>query len=256
VPFATGLYKGQKALSIHLDRKDGGQEEPYAEVWLMKLDPSTTAPQVIFTYSTGGAHCCTVTKIATIGEEGSWRVVDAGELDSDGYAFKDLDGDGGHELVNIDNSFLYAFCAYSCSNAPTRIKKLVGIDLRDVTSNSRYQKFLRQQLQEMEANARADSKETLHSNGYLAAWVAAKALVGEFPDAWKTMLAAYDHNSDWPMEVCISPIPLDQCPDADKRKANFPEALAGHLVAYGYITPEERQKLNFGEGDRTSNAGR
>jgi hypothetical protein len=243
VPFATGRYKGKTPISIHFDGKDGGQEEPRAELWLMKIDASTTAPQVVFTYFTGGAHCCTATKIATNGADGNWRVVDAGVLDMDGYAFNDLDGDGGRELVSIDNSFLYAFCAYACSNAPTRIKKLVGNDLRDVTSDSRYQNFLRRQLQHMEANARANGEEVLRSNGYLAGWVAAKALVGEFPDAWQKMLTAYDPKSDWTMEECLRPIPLNQCPKAETRQVDFPEALAAHLVTYGYITSKEKGKL-------------
>jgi hypothetical protein len=246
VPYASGLYKG-KAISIHFSGKDGGRAEPPAELWLMKIDPSTTAPQVIFTYFSGGAHCCTVTKIATIGSDGNWRVVDAGELDMDGYDFKDLDGDGGRELVSIDNSFLYAFCAYACSNAPTRIKKLVGGDLRDVTTDSRYQSFLRQRLQEMEANARSDGEERLRSNGYLGGWVAAKALVGEFWGAWQKMLSVYDRKPDWTMKECNKPIPLNECPESEKRQVDFPEALAAHLVANGYITPQEKRKLNMGK---------
>jgi hypothetical protein len=246
VPFADIVHKG-KTISIHFDGKDGGREEPVAELWLMKIDPSTADPQVVFSYFTGGAHCCTMTKIATVGAEGNWRVLDAGELDADGYDFKDLDGEGGRELISIDNSFLYAFCGYACSNAPTRIKKLVGGDLRDVTADSRYQSFLDQRLKAMEANARAGGEEHLRSNGYLGGWVAAKALVGQFSGAWQEMLTVYDRKPDWTMEECSGAIPLNQCPESKKRKVNFPQALASLLVVNGYITLQEKQKLNMGK---------
>lgn len=214
VPFATGLYKGQESFSIHFDLDNGGREEPPAELLLMKIDPSTAAPQAVFTSFTGGAHCCTETKIATVGAEGKWRIADAGALDGDGYKFMDLNGDGGRQLVSIDNSFLYAFSSYSESYAPTRIKELVGADLRDVTADGRYQNFLRRRLHEMETNARANGGDRLHSNGYLAGWVAAKASVGEFSGAWQKMLTAYDHHADWTMEGCVKPIPLNECPRA------------------------------------------
>jgi len=40
------------------------------------------------------AHCCTVTKIATLNNEGDWHVIDGGALDGDGYDFEDLDPAG------------------------------------------------------------------------------------------------------------------------------------------------------------------
>jgi hypothetical protein len=247
LPFVTVGYKGQTTFSIHLVGDEArGREEPTAEVRIMKIDPSTTAPQVVFTYFWGGAHCCTVTKIASIDAQGNWHVVDAGILDGDdGYEFKDLDGDGGSELISVDNSFLYAFGCYACSYAPARIKKLVGTNLNDVTADGRYRDFMRQQLREMEANARTyGDKETFHSNGYLGGWVAAKSIVGELSEAWQTMLASYDRNPDWTMEECLRPLPLNQCPDTEKRQIDFPKALATHLTIYGYITAEEKRKLD------------
>ncbi len=212
----------------------------------MKIDPSTTAPQIVFTYYWSGGHCCTVTKIATLDSGGNWHVVDGGVLDGGGFEFKDLDGDGGRELVSLDNSFLYAFGCYACSYAPTRIKKLIGTDLRDVTVDGRYQSFLRLRLREMQANARTyGDEQTFHSGGYLGGWVAAKALVGEFPDAWRKMLTSYHRSSDWTMEECIRPIPLNQCSEAERRQVDFPEALAAHLMVHGYITAEEKRKLNL-----------
>jgi serine protease Do len=173
---------------------------------------------------------------------GAWHAVDGGALDGDyGYVFSDLDGDDGAELISADNSFLYAFEGYA-SHAPTRISKLIGSELRDVTHETSYQTFLRHWLQEMETGS------DVHSNGYLAAWVAQKSLVGEIESAWKTMLASYDRNSDWPLEECLIDVPIDQCPDEKRRKLNFPEALAKHLIKGGYATHQELEQPGIPSG--------
>jgi serine protease Do len=243
LPVVTGRYKGQMAFTIRLKdgSADNGQEEPAATVSLIRIDPSSPAPQVVLSYFWGGAHCCTLTRIATLDEAGQWHIVDGGALDGEGYQFKDLDGNGGSELISVDNSFLYAFDCYACSYAPTQIHKLVGAALNDVTREPQYQPFLRFQLRQMEAAATRDDQ--LGSNGYLGGWVASKALVGELSDAWQTMLARYDRQSDWPMQECLTGVELDKCPPDKLRKLNFPTALAKHLLSNGYITSNELQHL-------------
>jgi hypothetical protein len=245
---------GDRTVFVLTITTDNGAEEPRADLRVMRLDPSTSMPQFVLSYFWQGAHCCTVTEIATVDRSGKWHAVDGDVLDGDGYSFEDLDGNGSAALVSVDNSFLYAFGCYACSFAPTRINKLVGTDLKGVTADSRYQGFLRQKLREMEANARnSGDKETLHSPGYLGGWVAAKALVGELEDAWRIMLASYDRNSDWPMEECLRPHPLEQCPQAEKRKVDFPEALAAHLLVHRYITPEVKRRLPVSSKETSPN---
>jgi hypothetical protein len=240
VPVVTGRYKGQGAFTIRLD-DDAAQEEPAATVSLMKIDPSTPAPQVVLSYFTLGAHCCTMTRIATVDAGGQWRVVDAGALDGEGYEFKDLDGDGGSQLISVDNSFLYAFGCYACSVAPPQIHKLIGPALTDVTREVRYQPFLKYQIRQMEQAATQDGQ--WGSNGFLGGWVATKALVGELSDAWRTMLERYDRQPDWNMDECVTGAELDKCPPDQVLKLNFPAALAKHLLAHGYITADERRQL-------------
>jgi len=244
LPFVVGRYKGTEAFSIHLtdDSDTYGLEQPAATVSLITIDSSTPAPQVVLSYFWGGAHCCTLTRIATIDRAGQWHIVDAGTLDGDiGYQFKDLDGDGGSELVSIDNSFLYAFGCYACSYAPTQIHKLIGAALKDVTREPQYQSLLRHRLRQMEADA--SQQDQLHSNGYLGGWVASKALIGELRDAWSIMLNRYDRSSDWPLEECLTGALPDKCPADKVRKLSFPAALAKHLLSHGYITANEMQRL-------------
>ena len=157
IPFVNGHSNdGAVKFAIYLEGdEDVGQEQPNAQVRLIKLDTSSRQPQLIFTYNWGGAHCCTITKIATVDGSGNWHIVDGGILDGDGYEFLDLDRNGGGELVGIDNS---AFCSYACSYAPTRVKELTGSELKDVTTDGEYQEFLRYQLRRLETNARTPAR--------------------------------------------------------------------------------------------------
>ena len=246
IPFVTAQSKsGLQRFEIHLEGdEDVGQEQPAAQVRLIKLDPSSSQPQVVFTYYWNGAHCCTITKIGTADAEGSWYIVNGGILNGDGYQFLELDGNGASELISADNSFLYAFGCYACSYAPTRIEKLIGHELKDVTADRKYQEFLRDRLRQLETGARTyGDANAPRTPGYLGGWVAAKALIGELSDAWKTMLASYQPDPNWTMEECVRPVPMHQCADADRREVQFPEALAFHLIVQGYITPNEKQRL-------------
>ncbi len=235
VPVLAGRIGDKIVFTIRGD-PDVASGQPRAHVFLVKLEPSGSMPQVVMTSFTGGAHCCTETHIATSDSDGRWSVLKADRLDGDGYQFEDLGGDGLSELVSIDNSFLYAFDCYACSQAPVRIHKLEGIRLRDVHRD--YAKFLRQDLYRMEYSAER-TQELWHSNGFLSGWVGAKALVGQFDDAWARMLVSYDHNSDWLLEECTTGAPLDKCPAGLNKRVSYPEALRKHLITHGYIEGQE-----------------
>jgi hypothetical protein len=239
VPVFTGRYRDQVVFSFRIE--DAEAQEPVAEAHVMRLDPKTPVPQVVITAFTFGAHCCTVTKIATAEAPDQWRVLDAARLDGDGYTFADLDNDGAKELISIDNDFLYAFASYAASYAPTRIAKLAGSDINDVTDEPKYRGILRRKVQEMEADARKDPN-LWHSNGFLGGWVAAKSLVGEVDDAWRRMLASYDRKSDWTLEECTTGEEIDKCPKDKVRELTFPEALMKLLVKNSYPTPKTGQR--------------
>ena len=235
IPVFTGQVGDRVVFTVRIEEAEA--EEPIATAEVMRLDPGTPVPQVVMTAFTFGAHCCTITRIATVLGAGEWRVLDAGQLDGEGYRFVDIDNDGAKELVSFDNSFLYAFESYAGSYAPTRITKLTGSDLNDVTNEPRYRAFLRRKLQDMEADAKKNP-DLWHSNGFLGGWVAAKSLVGEVDDAWKRMLASYDRNSDWSLEECTTGQPLDDCPKDKVRQQSFPEALKKLLESNDYPRPK------------------
>jgi hypothetical protein len=235
IPVFTGRQRDQVIFSFRIE--DAAADAPRTEARVMRLDPKTTVPQVVMTAFTGGAHCCTVTKIATITTPDEWRVLDADQLDGDGYQFVDIDNDGAKELISVDNAFLYAFDSYAASYAPTRIAKLTGSDINDVTDEPRYRGFLLRKVQEMEEDVRKDPK-LWHSNGFLGGWVAAKSLVGQFDNAWRRMLSSYDRKSDWSLEECTTGQELDQCPKDKVRQQSFPEALKKLLESSSYPMPK------------------
>jgi hypothetical protein len=236
-PVFTGHYRGQIIFSLSID----DAEDRYDAVEVRRLDPRTSLPQIILTAYTGGAHCCTATRIVTYAGE-RWSVMDAGQIDGDtGYRFRDLNGDGGSELIGVDNSFLYAYSAYAFSYAPTVIRMLSGSELVTVTRDPRYRGFLRDELHSMEADA-SESKileSDVGRNGYLAGWVAEKSLVGEVQDAWQAMLRSYQRDSNWSVEECLTGGPPDECLGAETYPVSFPPALASHLVHTGYLTAEQ-----------------
>jgi hypothetical protein len=237
LPVAILKYGDARTLTLRMTGKSGS-EEPHAQVRIVKLDPSTSFPQIVFTYYWEGAHCCTVTKIATIDSSGWFTEVDGGVLDGDGYDFDDLDGDGTTELISTDNSFLYAFASYASSVAPLRISKLSNGRLKDVTTEPRYRKRLRENLRQMEEHA------DWADNGFLAGWAATKSQLGEIRDAWPVLLKRFDRDSGWSMEGCELNVPQEQCPQANVQELQFPEALARHLERNGYISSEEKKVLS------------
>lgn len=218
--------------------KQGLEGAESAKAKIIQLDPSTSAPQVVLTYYTGGAHCCTFTKIATLSNSGSWSIVEAPQLDSEGYEFEDVDGDGFVELINVDNSFLYTFDSYAGSFAPPKVTRFSGGTLTDVTTTPGIRLYLQRELRWMEGFAKKDNS-LWTSNGFLAGWVASKAQLGEVDAAWQRMLASYDHNPMFGPEACSITLPIEKCPVDKLRRLSFPEALRAHFVAHGYPAPVE-----------------
>jgi S1-C subfamily serine protease len=230
-PLATGYEGEQQVFTMALD--ESPSERVTAEIEALRLD-NTPDPQIVFTSFWGGAHCCTMTKIATRAG-GVWRVLAAQTLDGGGYSFEDIDRDGTLELVSSDNTFLYAFGPYSDSYAPVQITKVVDGRLVNVTRNPRFTSYIRERLTKQEEYATKESGPW-RSNGFLAGWVAMKALAGEFEDGWRRALALYDRNSDWALTECTAARVQGMCPAGAERKLTFPVALRKHLEREGYVS--------------------
>jgi hypothetical protein len=203
---------------------------PVALVQIAEMDSSNNTPEIILQSYSGGAHCCTSVKIATQDRDSNkWKAIEVGSFDGapdTPNSILDIDGDGQYEFVTVDNCFLYTFESYAGSVAPPQIWSLQKTQAVDVTKNSKYQYYLRKDLQELWKWSEQNSNK---GNGFWAGYVAWKALLGEEIDAWELMLKNYDKSQTY-------------CSQYDREtydcigvQEGFPSALRSFLVETGYL---------------------
>lgn len=193
-------------------------------VFLKDLDNNGSSEVIVKTFS-GGAHCCTNFTIYTW-QNNQFVKAETGFLDGEGGAFEDLDKDRKLEFSTSDNSFLYAFSSYAGSFPPSLIYAFNNGKFENVTR--KYVKQLKSRAWEMYQAFLQNKKENFEVNGILAGYVAQKALLGEYQQGWKFMLANYDPTSDWGLTIYQG----DQ--EAGKY-SNFPDALKSALIKQGYL---------------------
>ncbi len=204
--------------------------DPMVSVQIAELDASNPYPEVVVSFFTGGAHCCSETHVVSSNADGSvWRIVDVGELDGGPIVSVDLDGDGTYEFETRDNAFLYAFGCYACSETPLRVLGIVDGTLKDMSGEARFRPAHAAWLKTMILGV-PDGEV----NGFLAGYVAQKIRLGEGRQAWDLMLKYYDRDSDWGLTLCDrDPNERGECP-GKTTKVTFPEALERMLNENGY----------------------
>lgn len=212
-------------------------DTPAALVQIAEMDPANPYPEVLLSSFTGGAHCCNQIQVLTSDRSGEqWREVRVGPFNGGENPAQDPLGRGRFLIVDVDNRFLYHFACYACSTAPARIWQLEGERFVDVTHRPDFRPLHRRNLQRMAAWFQ--QKDPSSANGFLAGYVANKALVGELDDGWTRMLQRYDAASDWGLKECQGE--LDEhgrCQGREVVHGSFPEALRAFLITTGYIRP-------------------
>lgn len=208
----------------------GGMEDPPVSVQIAELDPSNAHKEVVVSFYTGGTHCCSDTSVISSNEDGSaWSVIVVGEFDGGPLLAVDLDGDGTYEFETRDNAFLYTFACYACSEAPLEVLAIENGAVMNVSADPRFRPAHEAWLKTMIGNVPEDDV-----NGFLAGYVGEKILLGEGEPAWELMLAHYDRESDWGLEVCDQELNENgECPGQEVR-LTFPEALERMLKESGY----------------------
>ena len=231
-PFHFDL--GKDLLTEQMTSADALMSDTYNHVAVVRLLPVADTPQVIITNFTGGAHCCTQTTILTRAPRSeSWEAITAAKLDGDGYWFEDVDGDGGQELMSIDNAFLCAFDSYAGSFAPLKIGRLSGGSIEDISEDPSMRSRLVQDLAGIEFSAKLNP-ELWKSNGFLAGWVASKIRLGQGEEAWKKFMANYDKKSDFGPQTCTTGQKIKDCPADNTIPIAIPKALAQFLRDNSY----------------------
>jgi hypothetical protein len=213
-----------------LEGESTGFADPPVSVQIAEIDPGNAYPEVVVSFYTGGAHCCSDTSVVTASPDGaSWSTVDVGEFDGGPMLATDVNGDGRYEFRTRDNAFLYAFACYACSEAPLELITVENGAVKNITTDEKFQPAHAAYLKGMIANVPDEDV-----NGFLAGYVGEKILLGEGKQAWELMLSYYDKASDWGLEACSKPLNEDgECP-GQEIKLTFPDALERMLKENGY----------------------
>jgi len=228
IPVVTVFADGKEVAK--LEGEDIGFIDPPVSVQIAEMDAANSYPEVVVSFYSGGAHCCSDTSVATASADGAkWSVIEVGEFDGGPLLASDLDGDGRYEFVTRDNAFLYAFACYACSEAPLQVIAIDNGAVKNVTTEPRFQPAHASWLKMMIENVPEDDV-----NGFLAGYVGEKILLGEGKSAWDLMLNYYDKGSDWGLETCDQPIDENgECP-GETVLLTFPDALEHMLKENGY----------------------
>jgi len=203
------FYEGQSIL------KDEILAVGYGRVIIGDFDVDGAAEVAVQGF-TGGANCCTSSLVYSW-RGGEFEKISLGEIGGD---FEDVDGDGAFELVTVDKAFLSAFSSHAGSVLPPKILRLEGD--RFVEATREYPEYVSAQIAELEARFGGDSTV---SYSLLAAYVADKALIGEYESAWAFMLEHYSGAPDYGSAMYK---------DRETQYEDFPTALAALLEREGY----------------------
>ena len=219
------FYEGESVdnLSSRAVYRDGP-----ASVTVEDLDSDGIA-EVRITESSGGHRCCLDTTVYGLGEDGSFGEVDTRLVDGglSGGWVEDLNGDGYSEVRKMDEAFWYKFAHFAASSAPPQILTYRAGAFTDTTRE--FTDELREhvaQLEQQEFNGRNFAGAP---NGILADYVASKAMLGEFEEAWAFMLENYDPQSDWELEI------RDETGEIVGYYQDYPTALRAFLAERGYL---------------------
>ncbi len=229
-PILTLSIGGKKVLRV--EGSESFPDNPVFLVQIAEMDPGNPHKEVVFSTYTGGAHCCSDTRILTSSKNGkTWKEVELGLIDGGPLKVRDLNGDGRYEFAFRDNAFLYTFGCYACSTAPFHVLQLQDGKLIDASSKAEFRPHHVKSIADMIEWAADD----MDLNGFLAGYVAQKILLGEGPQAWKFMLEYYDKKSDWGLVNCsVKEDEKGECPLGKKVTLTFPQALEHFYKEAGY----------------------
>jgi len=195
-----------------------------------RLDTAHSAVDVIASWYSGGAHCCTQVRIASlIGR--TWKIVDLGGWDGDDPPKPRTGPDGVNVLPMRDNAFLYAFASYASSGTPLKILRLLNASITDVSAEPGYRPWFREDMEKWQRLCTDPGQP--ERNGFCAAFVASAARAGQFQEAWSVMLKNHTPLDPGGLTFCARYSEGD-C-QRDVHFTAYPEALRWFLRQRRYI---------------------
>ena len=197
----------------------------FGSVDLEDLD-SDGNPEVVLQTYTGGAHCCMAITTYTW-QNDQFQSIVFDYLDAGGGIFEDLDDDGLTEFVTLDNAFFYTFSSYAGSYPPSVI--LTFQDGAYIDTTTQFRQRLGSTAWDMYQSVEERDDEGYEINGLLAGYVAQKIRLGQYQEGWDFMLARYERDNDWGLQI------YDNDGNVVKEYENFPSALEAFLQELGYL---------------------
>lgn len=229
-PILSLMVDGKKILEV--EGSESFPDNPVFLVQIVEMDPGNPHAEVVFSTYTGGAHCCSDTRVLTSSKDGkSWQSIELTPLDGGPLEAMDLDGDGRYELAFRDNAFNYRFGCYACSSAPFHVLQLQDGKLVDASGNPEFRPNHIKSLQDIIDWA----GDGMDLNGFFPGYIGQKILLGEGAQAWKLMLKYYDRKGDWGLEHCsVKENDKGECPKGKKVILSYPQALERFFRQAGY----------------------
>ncbi len=248
---AQGRPVFRQAIASLITGDDGGMLATL-QLSAYHLDRSGGPMQLLVSGYTMGAHCCTVAAIVGQDGTGQWVVTRLPAQEGDGVpGVVDINHDGGRQFVLRDQRFTYVFTAYAWSVQPVVVYDYEQGVLRTATTRPDYAPFLRAYFRHGFPAFRAPPPPDRKGvNGFLAAYVANSANLGQLRAGWTYMLHWYDRSADdgqtWcALDPSVQVGGVSGCPTAFVRKIAYPEKLALFLLQTGYITHAQCVALGY-----------
>ncbi len=120
-------------------------------------------PDIIVESYTGGAHCCFVTQVYSLGEE-PILILKTPESNMIGE-FEDIDDDGIYEFITADDSFAYEYCPFVSSPFVKVIMVYDAQEERYLPASPNFPEEYAQDIKEDAYNAERVSRASVSENG-------------------------------------------------------------------------------------------
>ena len=153
-------------------------------------------PELILDFYSGGAHCCFFSLVYRYDSDSNQYQMTRHEWYNFPYELKDQNQDNQPEFHSLDNRFAYQFAPFATSGFPLQIWQYNQGEFKDVTRqypdlvyDDAY--YWWQNFSEAQTSCR---RNQACGEGFLAAYVAAKALLGQEQDAWARVRQTYRGN--------------------------------------------------------------
>ena len=92
IPVVTVFADGKQV--AELKGEGTGTGDPPVSVQIAGINPANSTPEVVVSFYTGGAHCCSDTKVISASKDGaSWKTIELGQFDGGPLLASDLAGD-------------------------------------------------------------------------------------------------------------------------------------------------------------------